>query len=390
MSATKRHAAQLVDELAPDLLDLSHDLHAHPEPAFHETRSAARIAALAAARGLPVDVGVGGLATAFAGCAGEGRAVAVLCEYDALPRLGHACGHNVIAAASLGAALVLARLAPALHRCVRLVGTPAEEGLGGGKVLLARAGLFRGCDAALMVHPSSYDVATPHISAAAGLLVTAHGRASHAAMFPERGVNALDGVVLGYTAMNALRANLPRGAKANAIIRHGGDAPNVVPDRAVAEVLLRAPTRRGLDVVRDRVLGCYRSGARAVGAGLSVEPVGVPYDELRVNGPLAAAYAANARALGRRLLAPGELPSSIAGSTDVGNLSRLLPTIQPHVAIAPRGVASHSPEFAAAAVSPAADRAIVDGAKALAFTVIDLWTRPALRAAVRGRHREAA
>ncbi len=380
----KSAAYALVDSLAGDLVALSHDLHAHPETAFREERSAARIASLASARGLPVTVGVGGLATAFAGSAGRGPTVVILCEYDALPKLGHACGHNVIAASSLGAALVLARLARAGGGTVRLVGTPAEENMHGGKVILARAGLFDDTAAALMVHPSSYDTATPNVTAAVALRVTAHGRAAHAAMFPERGINALDGVVLGYTAMTALRAHLPVGARAAAVIRHGGDAPNVVPDRSVAEVQVRHPSRRGLDGVRERVLGCYRHGAAAVGATLSVEPVGEPYDDLQPCPPLSAAYAANARALGRALVGPEGLPG---GSTDVGNVSHLLPTIQPHIAIAPREVASHSAAFAVAAASPAADRAILDGAKALAATAIDVWTRPDLRADLRRRER---
>jgi amidohydrolase len=367
----KAAAATVVDEIAADLLALSHDLHAHPETAFRETRSVGQIAKLAAARGLPVRIVIGGLDTAFVASAGSGPTVVILCEYDALPRLGHACGHNVIAAASLGAALALARVAREAGGCVRLVGTPAEEGLGGGKVLLARAGLFDGARAAMMVHPSSYDTATPNITAAAGLLLTAHGRAAHAAMYPERGVNALDAVVLGYSAMAALRAHLPRGARADGVIPHGGDAANVVPDRAVADVLVRHPNRAGLAGVRDRVVGCYRHGAAAVGATLTVEAVGVPYDDLRPAPALARAYAANARALGRRLVGPEGLP---AGSTDVGNVSHLLPTIQPHMAIAPREVASHSAEFAVAAASPAADRAVLDGAKALAFTAIDVWT----------------
>lgn len=378
-----------VGERAAQLLELSHDLHRHPELGFREHRSARAVARLASYHGLPVTVGVGGLPTAFCGQVGSGPVVVVLCEYDALPTLGHACGHNIVSAAGLGAALALLEWARLGTGTVRLLGCPAEEGMGGGKERLARAGLFDGAVAALMVHPGTADVAQPTTSACLGLAITVHGRAAHASMAPEKGIDALDGLVQGYTALHALRPHLLPGGQVSAVFTEGGTAPNVVPARAVAELLLRSPTAAGLGPLRERVLRAFHGGAAAVGATITTRSTGLPYSEVRRNPPLARAYVTHARTLGRPAQETSDVVAGRAGSTDVGNASRRLPCLQPHIAIAPAGTASHSPAFARAAVSSAGDRAVLDGAAALAATALDLWTQPELRAAVYRRHQEA-
>lgn len=362
-----------VDAVADELVGLSRAVHGLAEPAFAEHRSAALLAAAAARHGLSVRAPVAGLPTAFTADAGErGPVVALFCEYDALPGMGHACGHNVIAAAGLGAGIALAGLGSALPGRVRVVGSPAEEG-GGGKVLLARAGVLRDVCAALLVHPNAFETARPHIVAAVRLDVRTVGRAAHATLFPERGVNALDALMLGHTAVSALRAALPPGGLVHGVLLRGGESPNVVPDRAEATYLVRAPTATALTPVIGRVVRALRAGAAAVGAGALIRTAGPPYHELRTDPALAAAWERNAVALGRR--PPATVPARRVGSSDLGNVSHLVPTIHPMIAISGPDVVPHTHAFAAAARSPAADRAVVDGAKALAMTAVDALVR---------------
>ena len=376
-----------VDALADRLVGLSHDLHAHPELAGREWRSCGRVVQVLAGAGLRAEAGTAGLPTAFRARSGRGRGphVVVCCEYDALPGLGHACGHNVIAAAGAGAGIALASLADEVGGRVTVLGTPAEERFGG-KIALARRGAFTGADAVLLVHPSSYETALPRITAVATLEVAMTGRAAHASLFPERGVNALDALVLGYTGVAALRQHLATGERVHGVILEGGQAPNVVPARATARFLVRAETRRQLARLRPRVLACFAAGAHAAGARFDHAWAGPAYAELRPNLPLADAFVANARALGRRPLDASEIPESVTGSTDLGNVSHLVPAIHPMLAISAAEVVPHTPGFAAAAVGPAADRALLDGAKAMAMTALDVWARPEMRAAVHAAH----
>jgi amidohydrolase len=372
--STSRDVVQArVDEVADEVLRVSRAVHRFAEPAFAEHRSSALLAAVAARHGLRVRRGVGGLPTAVVAEAGHrGPIVAIFCEYDALPGLGHACGHNVIAAAGLGAGIALARLAERGHGRVRLIGSPAEEG-GGGKVLLARAGVLRGVRAAMLVHPNAFETARPRIVAAVQLSVRTLGRSTHASLFPERGVNALDGLVLGYTGLWASRASLPPGGQVHGVLLGGGRLPGVIPDRADARFLLRAPTSDALGPVTDHVLRSLRAGASAVGAGLRVRRAGPAYAELRTDPWLAARWEEHVRALGRRprRLAPG----GRTGSSDLGNVGRLVPAIHPMVAISDDDVVPHTRRFASAAIGPRADLAVLDGATALALTSLDVWER---------------
>jgi amidohydrolase len=359
-----------VDEIAADIVELSHAVHRFAEPAFAEERSAAAVADLAARHGLRLSRPVAGLPTAFVAESGRrGPIAAVFCEYDALPGLGHACGHNIIAAAGVGAAVALHRLGTELGR-VRLIGSPAEEG-GGGKILLARAGVLRGVRAAILVHPNAFETARPRIIAAVQLHVQAVGRAAHASLYPERGINALDALLLGFAGVALLRTALPAGAQVHGVLLRGGDLPGVIPARAEALFLVRAPTLTGLAPVTARVLAALNGGAAAVGAALRTRAAGPAYAELRTDPGLAACWEHNAVSLGR--LPVRSVPTRRVGSSDLGNVSHLVPTIHPMIAISDGETVPHTRAFAAAAASTRADRAVLDGAKALAMTAIDIW-----------------
>jgi len=381
----KRRACATVDRLAGELIAVSRDLHAHPETAHREHRAAALLADRLARGGLAVERGAYGLPTAVAGRAGQsggGPLVVICCEYDALPGMGHACGHNVVAAAGLGAGLALAALAGPLGGRVLVLGTPAEE-RGGGKILLAKRGAFDGAGAAMLIHPGPHETVMPHLIAVSTLHAILIGKAAHASMNPDAGINALDALVLGYLGVNALRQHLPQTDKVHGIITLGGTAPNVIPARTAGRFMARSTTLAGLVATRRRVEACLAAGAQAAGARLVAHWQWPTYREMRHNLPLAAAMQANLRALGRRPLAPAAIPPSQAGSTDLGNVSHLIPAVHPKLAICPPDVAQHSPAFARWAIGPAADRAILDGAKALAMTAIDIWLSPTLYPAMR-------
>jgi len=382
-----------VDAARDDLLGLSHAIHERPELGFEEHFAVACLAEAAERAGFRVEVGVGGLPTAFAARAGDGPGphLVVCCEYDALPGIGHGCGHNIIAAAGLGAGLALREEAERFGARLTVLGTPAEELGRGGKIRLLEAGVFAGVDAALMVHPSVADVGwAPHI-ACERIVVRMHGRAAHAAAAPWDGVNALDGVVAGYTGVAMLRQHLRPGEKVHGIITHGGDAENVVPERAEAVFQVRAPTLDRLDPLVARVMGCFDGAAAQTGCRLETRPLG-RYAELRYNEPLASAYRRHGERLGRRFLDPAIIPLSVAGSTDMGNVSHAVPALHAMIEIADLDVPGHSEAFREAAASARGDRAVLDGAKALALTAAELWRDPDLldrarTAFVHGPHR---
>ena len=397
VAALKDRVCRRVDDVAPELIALSRTIHANPELAFRERRAVAAITGLAARHGLRLRTGAAGMPTAFAGELGAaGPRVAMLCEYDALPGIGHGCGHHLIAAAGLGAALAAADVTGTAGGRVRLVGCPAEES-GGGKIRLLDGGVFRGVAAVLMVHPNSYETAHPRIVAATSLDVVVIGRAAHASLFPERGVNALDGLVLGYQAVAALRPHLPAGDRVTGIIREGGTAANIVPDRATSTFLLRSPRAETLLPLERRIRQALTAAAASVGAGVTIRRSMPVYAELDTSNPLAGAYVGNVTRLGRRPLRASKVPANVVGSSDIGNVGAVVPAIHPMLRISSAYTVPHTAEFAAAAVGPVAERAMLDGAKALAMTAVDVWTRPELRAAMsvehgvmrRRRHRES-
>ncbi len=375
----KQQACSEIDRQSSALIELSRRIHANPELRFEEERAAGWLADYLEGVGFAVDRAAYGLATAFAAEKGSGRPrVAVLCEYDALPEIGHACGHNVIAAAGAGAAAGLARVIDGLQGSVRVLGTPAEEG-GGGKVLMARGGAFEEVDIAMMIHPSGADLLEIDALAITSLEVEYSGRAAHAAAAPHHGINALDALVGAYSAIAQLRQHIAPGERIHGIITDGGQAPNIVPERAAGVFYVRAPSRVDLERLEKRVLDCFRAGALATGAKLTVTKVGEDYEEMRTNSPLAALYAANLEKLGRKVGFAGK----VTGSTDMGNVSHLVPSIHPMLQIAPADVPLHTQEFCQWAGSERGDRGVVDGAKVLAMTAIDFLADADLRDAVR-------
>jgi amidohydrolase len=370
----KRAICERVDGIASELIKVSHHIHAHPELAFAEHEAADTLTRAVAAAGLPVQRGSYGLETAFesefAGGTGAGPRVAILAEYDALPGIGHACGHNLIATAALGATLALHEAKAHLPGTVRLLGTPAEE-RGGGKELMARQGAFEGVDAAMMIHPSGSNIATMPCICVAEVDVTYHGVSAHASAMPHKGVNALDGLLLAYQALSNLRQHIRSTERIHGIVTEGGQAPNIVPERAAGQFYVRAANAEQLAQLKPRVQACFEAGAKGSGARLEIHWSNVDYLDLNTNWPLAEQFQRNGESLGREFYPAERLGPGAAGSTDMGNVSHRVPSIHPMLAAAPRNVVIHNPEFAKWAGSEMGDRAALDGAKALAMTAAD-------------------
>jgi amidohydrolase len=376
----KRRVQETVAEHRSTLVGLAEALHADPELAFDEHRASDRCAELLEKAGFELERPLAGLATAFRAAAGHGELTVALCaELDALPGVGHACGHNLIAASALGAALGLAAVAEETACRVLVLGTPAEEG-GGGKVLLLERGAFAGAHLALMVHPWPEDRLTARCLAVDHLQVTYTGREAHAAAAPWQGVNAGDAMVVAQVAIGLLRQHLEPGALVHGVVDSGGQAPNVVPQSATGRWMLRAPTLEALQALRPRIERCFEAGALATGCQLEIRPLAPTYSHMEPDQDLLRLWRANAEALGRRYPADDAGQEPPALSTDMANVSLALPAIHPLIGIDAGGACNHQPAFAAACVGPSAERALVDGALALAWTVVDAATDPGLRA----------
>lgn len=375
LAAAKDRIDQVVADHAATLIDASHRIHAHPELGFEEQHAHDVLTAVLEDAGLSVTRGAYDLPTAFEAVAGSGGPrIAVLCEYDALPGIGHACGHNIIGTAGAGAGIAAAALAEELGGTVVVLGTPAEEG-GGGKVFLAERGAFEGIDAALMVHPAGIDLARFGAIAIQQVEVTYHGRAAHAAAAPQAGRNALDAAVLGYVNVAALRQHIRPDERIHGIFTEAGEAPNVVPARAAATWYVRSPTVRGLQKLKSRVLACLEAGAAAAGCTMEHVWLDPAYADMVDNDPMIDLYRENLARTGRELVEPRSL-DAIVGSTDMGNISHLVPSIHPMIAVSPPTVAIHTADFVRFARAEEGDRAVLDGARAMAATVADLWAKP--------------
>jgi amidohydrolase len=384
LESLKRDVASAVDAMAAELLSLSHAIHQEPELALEEVKAAARLTGAVEAHDLPVQREAFGLTTAYVSEFGEGDGptVAILSEYDALPGIGHACGHNIIATSGLGAALALAKLGERLPGRVRYLGTPAEERFGG-KELMARAGAFEKLDAAMMMHPSNLDLITMPCIAISEVEVTYHGRAAHAAAMPYRGLNALDAVVTAYQTIAQLRQHIRQTERIHGIITDGGLAANIVPEKAGCRFYVRAADVHELAKLKARVQVCFEAGALATGCRLELKWGNTDYLDLKTSWPMAGAFERNAGALGREFFPVREIPPGFAGSTDMGNVSHRVPSIHPMFAVAPVGVIIHNAEFAKWAASEKGDAAVLDGAKALAQTALDLMCDAPLRERVK-------
>ena len=379
MTTTKDAARKAVDAAADDLISLSHRIHDHPETCFEEEHSSAWVAEVLSAGGFAIDVGVADLPTAFVGTVGTGPLVIGICaEYDALPGVGHACGHNVIAAAAVGAGLALAPLADELGATIKVFGTPAEEG-GGGKILMLDRGAFAGVHLAMMVHPAPMEMDTFPCLAVSHVDVHYTGKAAHASAFPELGINAADALTVAQTSIGLLRQHIRPTDRIHGIVTYGGDAPNVVPERSSGKWYIRSSTLAELAELEPKVNRCFEAGALATGCTVEVEEASPRYSEMRDDAGLRAAYRANAEALGRVFPDIGGAGGKIAGSTDMANVSLAIPTIHPMLGLGCFPVSNHQPEFAAFCVTPTADKAAIDGAAAMAWTAVDAATQPELR-----------
>jgi amidohydrolase len=381
IDTAKQKARAGVEAARDELSEISLDIHAHPELAMKETRASALLADRLEARGFAVERGAFGMDTAFRARWGEGPVtIAYLCEYDALPEIGHACGHNLIATAGLGGALGLKAAVSPDDVTLLVLGTPAEEDIGGKAIMLAR-GAFDGVDIAMMAHPAPFDIAEPPMYGVDTCHVIYRGQAVHASIAPEAGVNALDGLVTAYQAIAQLRQHMRRDARVHGIITYGGSAPNVVPDRAEGTFLVRALQLPYLADLKARVEKCFEAGAAASGA--TVQIIWSPYtcQPMNNNGPLAAAYKANAEAIGRKFL---DLPVESTGSSDMGNVSFVVPSIHPTFSVGAFGL-NHTPGFTEICATDAAHNAMIQVAQALAMTGAELvLDHDLLRAAKEG------
>jgi len=372
--------ADRVEHDASSLLLLSHRIHAHPEVAWEEHQAAAWVGDAMSDAGFSVTGGYLGLDTAVHAEFGSGPLTVVVCaEYDALPELGHACGHNVIAASSVGAARALAAVADDLGLHVVLLGTPAEEG-GGGKIALLDRGAFDDVHLALMAHPGPVDVAEARPYAVSHSLVTYTGHAAHAAAYPEDGRNAADAFTVAQVAIGLLRQQLPDSARVHGIVTRGGEVPNAIPETTQGRWYVRGTTSADREATQAKVRRCFEAGALATGCTVTIEPESPPYSEFVNDADLLAAYRRNAEERGRRFdRADSPLGRMNRASTDMGNVSQRVPAIHPYVGIDSAPAVNHQREFAAHCVSPAADRAVLDAAAALAATVVDAASDSTLR-----------
>jgi amidohydrolase len=380
MTAVKEAARAAIDGARDRLVKLSHRIHANPELAFEEERASAWVAGACDGAGLDVEMGVCDLPTAFAATAGSGPLhVAICAEYDALPDVGHACGHNVIAAAAVGAGLALAQVADDLGITVHVLGTPAEEG-GGGKILMLQRGAFDGVHAAMMVHPYPIELPVMTCLAVSHVDVHYHGKAAHASSYPDRGINAADALTVAQTSIGLLRQHLRHTDRVHGIVVKGGDAPNIVPAHTIGKWYLRARTTEELTELEPRIERCFAAGAMATGCTMEIIPQSPVYSEMRADTELSALYQGNAEALGRVFPElTREEQDRVAASTDMANISLALPTIHPMLGIDSFPAVNHQPEFAAHCIRPVADQALIEGATAMAWTVIDAATKAAVR-----------
>ncbi|MFB6552759.1 M20 family metallopeptidase [Streptomyces sp. NPDC056405] len=370
MSTVKDAAQRRIRAVGDQLVDLSHRIHAHPELAFEEHRASRWVADALGEAGFDVRHGCYGLPTAVEATIGSGPThIAVCAEYDALSDVGHACGHNIIAAAAVGAGIALAPLVDELGLTVRVLGTPAEEG-GGGKVLMLEQGAFDGLRAAMMVHPAAVEMAAMPGLAVTQFDVTYRGKPAHAGAYPELGVNAADAMTLAQVGIGLLRQQTTASDRIHGISTEAGVAPNIIPDVSRGRWMVRTDSLNTLKPLAERVHRCFEAGALATGCELSTTPAGPDYADLRPDQELLALWVANAKALGRSF---PDLPSSVVGAaTDMGNVSQVVPTIHPMLGLDCGPAVNHQPEFTAACVTATADRAVLDGATGMAWTAIDV------------------
>ncbi|MHA2119007.1 MAG: M20 family metallopeptidase [Candidatus Thorarchaeota archaeon] len=370
----KDKAIAHVDESRSLLIDVSEEMFDNPEVAFKEVKASRRLASELEKAGFVVELGVAGMETAIRAVhpsESEGPTVAILAEYDALPELGHACGHNLIGSAALGACLALGKIKKDLPGKLIFLGTPAEEDIGG-KIAMVEVGVFDGVDAAMMFHPSpGYTVVGRQGLALTEVKIEFHGRPAHAAASPEKGINALDAIIQTFNGINALRQHIKSMSRIHGVITQGGVKPNIVPDYAAADFYVRAPEDDYCAVLVKKLENCAKGAASATGATLNYEVIEPSYQSRKMSKAMGEAFTRNLEAIGEPMT---DLPEGSGGSSDIGNVSQVVPAIHPYISISDRSVAGHSREFAEASVSDRGHDAMLNAAKALAMTAIDLYT----------------
>ena len=369
--SNKQAAEAAFSAVEDDLRATSRWMYDNPELGFEEFESSRKLGEFLAAYGFDVEYPTHGVETAFAATVGGGGPrVVICCEYDALPVVGHACGHNIIATAALGAGIAVSGLVDELGIRVTVLGTPAEEG-GGGKVDLINAGAFEDAAASMMIHPGPDDQLDPSFQARESFTVEYFGKDSHAAFAPEMGINALDAFVQAYMNVATLRQALLGDDRVHCIIDRGGDASNIIPSYTKSTWGIRAGSKERLEELIPKVKACFEGAATATGCRLEMTSAGHPYLNMINNPIMTGLYAANSATMGRSM--PTEEETGFGGgSSDMGNVSQIVPAIHPMIGIGSAPAVNHQPEFAAHTITPAGDQAIRDGALSMAYTIIDM------------------
>ena len=373
MEEIKQQIIQEVDALADELYELSKKLYENPEIDFEERQTCEWLSSYLETQEFEVERGIGGVETAFyAKLPGKEATpkLAFLAEYDALPKIGHGCGHNLIAAASIGAGIALSRHLDGIDGSMVIVGTPAEEG-GGGKIMLIDAGVFDDISAAVMFHPSSRNIVGSDSLGRIKFTVEFFGKTSHASGSPEEGINALDAVVSFFSNIGLLRQQLKNEARVHGVITHGGEVPNVIPDYTSAVMYVRALDLEYLDEVYEKVCNCAKGAALATATEVEITPYPLRYEPRKRSDELERICRHYMESLGLEIEEPE--PGKM-GSTDLGNLSQKVPAIHPYFSIMDTDIAGHSVGMAEATMTPRGQKAMLDAAKVLALTAYGYLT----------------
>jgi len=363
-----------IDSQCKELFQLSHKIHDNPELGFEERKAALWLGAYLKENGFQVETGIAGLATAFKATYGQGNPkIAIVAEYDALPALGHACGHNIIATSSVGAGVAAKSVADALGGSIIVIGTPAEE-IFGGKINMVKAAVFNTMDVSMMVHPSTINTATTLALALNNLEVEFFGKPAHAAADPHRGINALEAMILSFNNIDSLRQHIREDSRIHGIITDGGEAPNIIPAHSAGLFIVRSMDNIYLEELKEKVINCFIGAATATGATLKYKWEDKMYASMKNNMIMAKLFHQNMKSVGR--IMEDLIPSYVIGSTDMGNVSQVIPSIHATVAIAPPGTALHTADFSAAALSEAGNKGLADAAKSMAMTIVDILGCP--------------
>ena len=374
---TKLQVANRVDAIENDLWRIVNSLYTHPELSFQEFESANLITSYLGENGFEIEKSAGGLETAFQAVRngnGSSPVIAILAEYDALPEIGHACGHNLIAAAAVGAGIGAASVLDQLSGQIRVIGTPAEEG-GGGKRIMVDAGVFDDIDAAMMFHPASKNMVFRGSLASLRFKLEFFGKTAHAAASPQEGISALEAMIQTFNNINSLRQHLEIKDRIAGIITHGGDAANIVPGYTSAEFSVRGEDENRREVVLQKLINCAEAAAKATGCQIKYEAL-PGYTEIVPNHIVGNLFVENLTSLGREIVDPE--PNERMGSTDMGNVSKVVPSIHPYLETVSKEIAGHTVEFREVCMSQSGKSSMLDAAKAMAMTAVDLLMKPHL------------